>query len=187
MVKGVAIKGSVTKKVVRPMNSTAGILERTAYQVNDLFVNLAQKPEVAIFLVFALVASISNQTAGTGSDIMSEMVAKLKEIDALKSVAELLGKYKKQTVAILWFAGVYGAVPTRSRTMVIIAAMITILALDYSMVQSGVVAMAVYLFFSVKDKQVRIVAILVALGYTYITYFQKTDAASSPLKSGGGR
>lgn len=183
-IKRTTKKRTVARAVERPRVASVGILERSAFQLNDLFTGLVQKPEVSILLVFALVLSISNMNAGTGKDIMSEMITKLNEVKALKSFADLLKTYQKEAVAILWFAGVYGAVPVRSRTMVILVAMITILALDYTMMQTGVVAVAVYLFFSVKDKQVRIVAICIALGYTYITYFSK-DSTPGPVPSPG--
>jgi len=176
IVKRVPMKVVKVKRAVDKVgNSTAGILERSFYQLNYLFVNLAQKPEVCILLVFALVLSISDMTTSAENNLMGKMVRKLMSIEALKAVGEMLRTYDKEFVAIIWFAGVYGAVPVRSRTMVIMAAMVTILALDYSMMQSGVIAIAVYLFFSVQDKQVRIVAICVAMAYTYITYFSKSE------------
>jgi len=175
IVKRVPVKVVKVKRAADKENSTAGILERSFYQLNYLFVNLAQKPEVCILLVFALVLSISDMTTTAENNLMGQMVRKLRSIEALKAVGDMLGTYSKEFVAIVWFAGVYGAVPVRSRTMVIMAAMVTILALDYSMMQSGVIAIAVYLFFSVKDKQVRIVAICVAMAYTYITYFSKSE------------
>lgn len=143
---------------------------RLSAQVSYLFTNLFSRPEVAIVILTAAILTASNVLSDGQADVYDGVVAKLDNNTSTAGIATFLEKYKLDVITAVWYAGIYGAVPGTSKSYVVIIAAIDVLGLDFTVLQGAFMAIATYVFFTVKDKQIRTLAILVSAGYTYFSY-----------------
>jgi len=153
-------------------NGRNGRFTRTRQQAATIFMKLEQQaklvingitadPTSLIFLIAAIVFTVSEAKSGKQADFLSELVTRLKENDITKPFGTFLSTQRALVFAFLWFAVAICATSFRNRALVVVFA----LSLVYVFHQRkswefAAMSMTLYAFFKIRVQVVRLLLVL---------------------------
>lgn len=163
-VKVVARKPTPMRSVKRP-SQTPDLIGRLWNQSRVLIDGIIQRPEVAI--VFAMAAFLAIDyltTTDKTATALYDVLEYLKKFKFTASIVQLMEKHQELTLASVFYVGFYLASPLQNRLIVIPAAALGILTFN-SLIENFLIGLAVYAFLKVRDREVRTLAVVLALAY----------------------
>jgi hypothetical protein len=153
-----------------PAKKKLGLLERVYSQVYWAVRNLSDVPAVGIILLAAGVLTISSMASGPGvEDLYDKLVETIGNKTGMTGITTFMEKYKTELITSTWFGGCAVNLEEDSMIMYLILGLFSILAMDWTIAFGAVLALSAYVYFKVKDREVRTAAVLVAGIYAYWT------------------
>lgn len=152
------------------------LCKRLVYQTKVVVNSLVNSPAAAAIILLAALVTISYQ-ANNKDNLLVTFAMALKQFKMFTTVAGEIILYPQRVMGAMYHLGVTLAVTESNRILTLAIGLISLLMFK-SALENALVAFAVYAFLTVKDKELRFIAILVSSVYGYYTL-----ASTAPAKT----
>lgn len=148
------------------------VVTQTKFMINKLL----ESPLAAIMIIIAVVVTISYEL-NKADNFLITFVRGLNEFKFFKPLAKEILNNPNRTMGAIYHAGVFFAVRDNQKVVVVLVGLVSLLMFK-SAIENAMIAFAIFAFITVRDKELRFIAILCAAIYGY--YLVATTSVSAP-------